>query len=105
MIFLVANIVGGKLADKFDRKKIIITFDIISVLFFFACAFVGTGTLLIIFFIISGVFATMEGPSFDALIAEATLPAEREKVFSLAYLGFNLGFIFGSLGKAAGSAG
>jgi len=96
VIFLVANIVGGKLADKFNRKKIIITFDIISVLFFFACAFVSPGNLMIIFFVISGVFATAEGPAFDALIAESTLPAEREKVFSLAYLGFNLGFIFGS---------
>ena len=38
----------------------------------------------------------MEGPAFKALIAESTLPAEREKVFSLAYLGFNLGFAFGA---------
>lgn len=96
VLMLCANLIGGKIADKFNRKKIIITLDIISVLFFFACAFVQPREAMVYFLIVSGFFATMEGPSFDALIAEATLPAEREKAFSLAYLGFNLGFAFGA---------
>lgn len=96
VVFLPATILGGKLADKFDKKKIIIIFDLISVAFFFAAGIVGPSTLMVIFFIIAGLFATMEGPAFEALIAEATLPKEREKVFSLSYLGHNLGFIFGA---------
>ncbi len=47
------------------------------------------------FFALAGMFATMEGPAFDALIADSTKPAEREKVFSLSYLGHNIGFMFG----------
>jgi len=96
VLMLAANLIGGKIADKFNRKKIIITLDIISVLFFFACAIVQPREIMVYFLVVSGFFATMEGPAFDALIAEATLPAEREKVFSLAYLGFNLGFAFGA---------
>jgi len=96
ILMLVGNLIGGKIADKFNRKKIIISLDIISVIFFFACAIVQPHELMVYFLVVSGFFATMEGPSFDALIAEATLPAEREKVFSLAYLGFNLGFAFGA---------
>jgi len=96
VVFLPAQIIGGKLADRYNKKKIIITFDIISVVFFFGCAIVGPSTLMVVFFIISGLFANMEGPSFQALIAETTLPKEREKVYSLSYLGHNLGFIFGA---------
>ena len=74
----------------------IIILDITSVIFFLACAIVQPREAMIYFLIASGFFATMEGPAFDALIAEATLPAEREKVYSLSYLGFNLGFAFGA---------
>jgi MFS family permease len=45
---------------------------------------------------IAGLFAQMEGPAFEALIVEASKPNEREKVFSLSYLGHNLGFMFGA---------
>lgn len=96
ILMLVGNLIGGKIADKFNRKKLIIVLDILSVLFFFACAIVQPHQIMIYFLVASGFFATMEGPAFEALIAESTLPAEREKVFSLAYLGFNLGFAFGA---------
>lgn len=96
VLMLVANLIGGKIADQYNKKKIIIILDVISVLFFYACAIVQPNEMMIYFLIVSGFFATMEGPAFDALLAEATLPAEREKVFSLAYIGFNLGFAFGA---------
>ncbi|MCK8058193.1 MULTISPECIES: MFS transporter [unclassified Fusibacter] len=96
VLFLPAQILGGKLADKFDKKKIIIIFDLISVTFFMTCAFIEPGNLMVILFILAGLFANMEGPAFEALIAESTKPAEREKVYSLNYLGHNLGYMFGA---------
>lgn len=96
VIFLPANIIGGKLADRFSRKKIIIIFDLISVAFFMACAAVEPGNLMIFFFVMAGMFANMEHPAFEALIADSTKPHEREKVYSLSYLGHNLGFMFGA---------
>ncbi len=95
-IFLASNLIGGFLADRFNRKRVIITLDIISVALFYVCAFVQPNQIFLYFLIASAFFASMEGPSYDALIAESTLPAEREKAFSLAYLGFNLGFTFGA---------
>ncbi len=95
-LFIPANVIGGKLADRFNKKKIIIIFDSISIVFFLSCAFIQPGTLMVVFFVLAGLFANLEGPSFEALIIEASKPDEREKVFSLSYLGHNLGFMFGA---------
>lgn len=97
LLYLPMTFIGGKLADKFNRKKLIITFDVISVVFFISCAFVEPGIYMMVFFVIAGLFANLEGPAYEALIADTTLPAEREKVFSLAYLGHNLGYIIGGV--------
>lgn len=96
VVFLPGTIIGGKLADKFNKKTIIIIFDLISVTFFVLCAFTDPGNLMLIFFSIAGLFATMEGPAHEALAMEASLPKERDKFFSLTYLGFNIGFIIGA---------
>lgn len=95
-LFLPATIIGGKLADKFNRKKIIVIFDLITAIFFILAGLVEPGTLMLVFFIIAGLFANMEYPAFEALIADVTKPKEREKVYSLSYLGHNLGFMFGA---------
>jgi len=95
-IFFPATLIGGKLADRFNKKKIIIIFDIITVTFFFLSAIVEPGIMMLIFFTIAGLFATMEGPSHEALVVEASLPKDREKIYSLTYLGHNLGFIIGA---------
>ena len=96
VVFLPGTIIGGKLADKFNKKKIIIIFDLISVIFFVLCALVEPGNLMLAFFCLAGLFATMEGPAHEALATEASLPKERDKFFSLTYLGFNIGFIVGA---------
>lgn len=97
VLFIPFNILGGKLADRYDKKKIIIIFDTISVIFFISCAFVEPGILMLVMFVIAGLFATMEWPAFDALFVEASKPNEREQVYSLSYLGMNLGLAFGAM--------
>lgn len=96
IFYLIGSIAGGKIADHFNRKKIIIVFDIISTVFFVSCAFIQPGFLMITLFGLAGLFASMEGPAYEALVADATKPAEREKVYSLTYLGHNLGYMFGA---------
>lgn len=96
LLFLPASILGGKLADKFDKKKIIILFDTLSTIAFISCAFLEPGIPMLALFTLAGLFATMEWPAFDALFIEASKPNEREKVFSLTYLGMNLGLVFGA---------
>lgn len=97
LLFLPANILGGKLADRFDKKKLIICFDTISTILFISCSLLQPGIPMLVLFSLAGLFATMEWPAFDALFVEASKPDEREKVFSLTYLGMNLGLTFGAV--------
>lgn len=91
-----AALLGGKLADRFSRKIIIIVFDCLTVSFYLLAAVlplsIGTAALLFL----AGLFQTIESPAYDALNADYSTSRQREKAYSLSYLGFNLGFIVGA---------
>lgn len=91
-----AALLGGKLADRFSRKSIIILFDCMTVSLYLLAAIlpltIGTAVLLFL----AGLFQTIESPAYDALNADYSTSAQREKAYSLSYLGFNLGFIVGA---------
>ena len=87
---------GGKLADRFSRKSIIILFDCLTVSFYIIAAILPLtiGTAIILF--LAGLFQTIESPAYDALNSDYSSSAQREKAYSLSYLGFNLGYIVGA---------
>lgn len=91
-----AALLGGKLADKFSRKSIIILFDCLSVSLYILAAIlpVTLGTAVILF--LAGLLQTIESPAYDALIADYSTTRQREKAYSLSYLGFNLGYVVGA---------
>jgi len=91
-----AALLGGKLADKFSRKSIIILFDCLTVSLYLLAAVLPLtiGTAVILF--LAGLFQTIESPAYDALNSDYSTSAQREKAYSLSYLGFNLGYIVGA---------
>lgn len=91
-----AALIGGKLADKFSRKSIIIVFDCLTVSFYLLAAILPLtlGTAFLLF--LAGLFQTIESPAYDALNSDYSTSAQREKAYSLSYLGFNLGYIVGA---------
>ena len=91
-----AALLGGKLADRFSRKRIIIIFDCLTVSLYLLAAVLPLtiGTAAILF--LAGLFQTVESPAYDALNADFSTSAQREKAYSLSYLGFNFGFIVGA---------
>lgn len=86
-------LLGGKLADTKNRKKIIVVCDLVTVFFYVICGILPLSGYSIAFFYIAGLFATIESPSYNALIADLSDSESREKAYSLQYLGNNLGLV------------
>lgn len=87
------SLAGGKLADRVNKRNLIIVCDLVTVACYIACAFMEMNMTTVIVFCVGGIFATLEGPSYDALVADLTTSADRERAYSLNYLGSNLGLV------------
>ena len=88
-----ANLLGGKLADHCNKKNLIVVCDLVTVTCYLTAAFLPVSMTQIMLFFTAGVFQTMENPSYDALVADLSTAENREKAYSLIYLGLNLGLI------------
>ena len=93
LIMLPASILGGKLADKRNKKHIIVTLDTLSILCYLVCAAVPLGLGTVGLFVLAGVFQSMEYPAYESLFADLSTTKDRERAYSLEYLGANLGLV------------
>ena len=93
ILMMPATLFGGKLADRLNKKNIIIVGDIVSVVCYILCGCVplGMGTIVLMF--VASLFQTIEGPAYNAIIADITSLEERDKAYSLLYWGANLGLV------------
>ena len=86
-------LLGGKLADKYNKKYIIVTFDLIGNSLYFVCAALPMSMTTLYLLAIASLFQSMEQPAYDALIADLTTYRDRERAYSLNYLSMNLGLV------------
>lgn len=91
-----AALLGGKLADRFSRKSIIIVFDCLSVSLYILASIMPLTIWTAVILFLAGLLQTIESPAYDALNADYSTSQQREKAYSLSYLGFNLGYIVGA---------
>ena len=90
---LPCTLIGGKLADRFSKRNIIIVCDLVTVVSYFICGFLPIDRKMIPLLAVAALFAQMEWPSYDALVADLSSVKDREKAYSLNYLGLNLGLV------------
>jgi len=88
-----ANILGGRIADKYEKKMNIVRCDIVSVTAYILCALIPLSMISVVLMFTAAFCQTMEQPSYSALIADLTETKDRERAYSLSYLGGNLGFV------------
>ena len=90
-------LIGGKLSDKYGRKKILIIAGLLGASSFIVCAFLGTSQIIPYFLIAGNFFSLMQFPAVNAMVTDKTTKANRQNAFSLLYLGTNIGIAVGPL--------
>jgi MFS family permease len=90
-------LIGGKIADCFGRKPVLIGAQIATSVFLFPCAFLEESLLIPKLLIFAAFFNGAVHPAIDAILVDVSHPANRKEIFSFIYLGLNLGFGIGSL--------
>lgn len=76
---LPCTLIGGKLADRFSKRNIIIVCDLVTVVSYFICAFLPIDRKMIPLLAVAALFAQMEWPSYDALVADLSSVNDRER--------------------------
>jgi MFS family permease len=87
--------IGGKVADTFGRKRVILLFQGLAALVFIICGFMKPNIHMIYFIMAAPILNAIAQPAQDAMIIDLTEPEKRREAFSLLYMGHNLGFAIG----------
>jgi MFS family permease len=90
-------LIGGKLADKFGRKKIMVISSLLGAVSFIICAFLGTSRNIVFVIIAGSFFSIAQWPILNAMVTDQTGKNNRQNAFSLMYLGTNIGMAVGPL--------
>ena len=88
---------GGRLADRFNRKYVYIILMLLGDGFFVLAGFFVDSMAVVWLILAAYFFIYMTHPVQGALVMDLTTPANRQESFSLTYLGYNLGYAFGPL--------
>jgi len=95
--YVPGTLIGGRLADRLGRKKVMIAAQLLSGLMYVPCGFLGNSRLIPWFILASLFFDGATDPARTAMSTDLTTPENRQAAFSFIYLGHNLGFAFGPL--------
>lgn len=90
-------LLGGKLADKFGRRRLIIIFNFLGALTYLACGLVPISDATIYLIMGASYFYALTFPALEAVTMDLTNGDQRKEAYALLYMGFNLGFVFGPM--------
>lgn len=97
VIGIPAAFIGGRIADMYGRKKILLLAQSLSALALIPCAITGNAAITVVCLLISTFFNGFIRPVFSSMIVDI-LPQEQRSVgFSLNYLAINLGVSVGPI--------
>lgn len=95
--FIPGSLLGGRIADRFGRKRLLVTGMLAVAAIFTAAGYARLPEHLPWFMIAAEFCLGMVFPTISALATDVTTPENRKAAFSLLYLGHNVGFIAGPL--------
>lgn len=97
LVQIPANLLGGKLADRFNRKLVYGTALLLSASFFTCSGFFCNRASVVYLILIGYFFSNVGQPILSAMMMDVTNAKNRQESFSLIYLGFNIGYAVGPL--------
>lgn len=86
-------LIGGKLADKYGKKRVILASQICGAICYLTCVFIPTSMTMATIIMSASILYSVANPAIDALSADLTTTNNRKSAFSLLYLGTNIGTI------------
>ena len=93
ILSLPMSYLGGKACDKYNKKLVINICDITTSLLYICCGIIGLNITTIIIYFIGSMLQMIESPAYDTLAADYTIGEQRDKAYSLLYLGMNFGMM------------
>ncbi|MDP3178583.1 MAG: MFS transporter, partial [Spirochaetaceae bacterium] len=97
LMYLPGGMIGGKLADLFGRKKVMVVSQALAGFVFVIAGFLGDSPLLPWLILSNIFFDGITDPARSAMQIDFVPPERRQAAFSFIYLGHNLGFACGPL--------
>lgn len=94
---ILGSILGGKLSDHIGRKTIMVGSQFTSAIIVAACGFLPSTMTIPILLIISNFFKGAVRPASRSMLTDLTKSEDRQKAFSLLYLGTNFGVALGPM--------
>lgn len=100
VVSFVSGIIGGYLADNYQRKPILFIGQVLYGLSLFLIFLQVAGLLtsiiwLLIGYLLCSVFFNLYGPAYDAVLLDSSTPENRLKVYQFEYWTFNLSTALG----------
>ena len=93
---LIGSVIGGALADRFGRRKLILFGLVFSALSSLSFGFAGVLSTLYILIVIVGLLSRIANPAYDALLADILPEAKRQEGFGITRVAFNYAWIVGT---------
>ncbi|CDG21410.1 putative transporter [Xenorhabdus poinarii G6] len=92
MLFLVGNLIGGKISDTLGHKRVMVCGEMAGSLVLIVCGFFSDWPVILpALLFLSYFFYGVSLPASNALVADISSPNNRSAVMSLSYLAYSLG--------------
>jgi MFS family permease len=95
LMYMPGTMLSGRLAARLGRKKVFFGFWLLAVLTLAPCAFLGASPIVVWLLILNAFLSGAGWPVLTAMVTDLTSRENRARVFSLLYLGNNVGFAVG----------
>lgn len=92
---IIGSLIGGKMADRFGRRRVYLLLCAFVIAFMLLAGLFGTNRIVIVFVVAAQAFNVAMLPAASAIIVDLSDESDRDDCFSLVYIFTNIGAAVG----------